>query len=102
MRLLDIETSLEAVESMFSGRFDDLTKAEELEVATFCAKATVSPNSITLGDVHALRGVGFNDADILTIAASVSFENYLCRVASAMGVEIEEPLFSSDVLSLFN
>lgn len=35
--------------------------------------------------VEALRAAGFDDRDILTIAASAAYESFLCGVAAGLG-----------------
>ena len=62
----------------------------EREVARYCEMVTRLPTEVTRSDVETLRQHGFDDRDILTIAASVSFENFLGRVAAGLGVALEE------------
>ena len=52
-------------------------------------------------DVEALRGAGFADADIVTITASVSLENLVCRVADGVGLQLETLPFAPPALEAF-
>jgi len=53
-------------------------------------------------DAEALRAAGFDDRDVLTIAASAAFENFLCGVAAGTGVALEEGPFDPAALRAFH
>lgn len=73
----------------------------EQEVVRFCERLTRAPGTMTRADVEALRSVGFSDRDIITIAASVSLENFLCRVADGVGLQLEPDTALPAELELF-
>lgn len=64
----------------------------EKEAVRFAEQLTRSPAAMVRADVAALRSVGFSDADVITIAAGVSLQNFVCRVAAGVGLGIEAPL----------
>ena len=67
-------------------------------VARYCDKLTRTPGTMGRADVETVRAVGFDDASIITIAASASFENFLGRVAAGLGVRLEGATFDPIVL----
>jgi len=75
-------------------------KGAEREVARYCEKLTREPGTMARSDLEALRQVGFSDRELVTIAASASFENFLGRVAAGVLVCFEEDL-STDALKPF-
>jgi len=56
----------------------------------YALKLTNRPGSATENDVETLRKVGFDDSEILHIALVVSYFNFVNRLASGLGVELEE------------
>ncbi len=66
----------------------------EGQVARFCEKLTRQPSAMCRADVEALRAVGFDDHDIVTIAASAAYENFLCDVAAGLRIRLEEEAFA--------
>ena len=72
----------------------------EREIARFCAQLTHSPWTMARSDVEALRTVGFDDGQIITITAGASLENLLCRVADGLGLQPETELFEPATLGL--
>jgi uncharacterized peroxidase-related enzyme len=62
----------------------------------YAEKITLNPSSITEEDVATLRGHGFDDRAILEIATVSSYRNYIARVASALGVTVDESVFADD------
>jgi len=63
--------------------------AKDKAMLTFAKKLTLSPSQMTKADVDELRRVGFKDADIHDIAAVASYYNFVNRMASGLGVELE-------------
>jgi alkylhydroperoxidase family enzyme len=61
----------------------------EREAARFCEKLSRTPGTIARADVDALRAVGFDDPEIVTIVAASSFANYGGRIAAGLGVRPE-------------
>ena len=48
------------------------------------------PNAMARSDVEALRAHGFDDGEIVTIAASATYESFLCGIAAGLGIRLEE------------
>jgi len=70
----------------------DRLTSQEREALRFAEQLTRSPAGMMRADVSALRAVGFSDADVITLAADVSVQNFVCRVVGAVGLEIEAAL----------
>jgi len=66
----------------------------EREAVRFAEQLTRSPAAMVRADVASLRSVGFSDADVITIAADVAVQNFVCRVVGAVGLKIERALES--------
>ena len=64
----------------------------EREVARYCEKLTREPGTMARSDLESVRRAGFDDRDLVTIAASASFENFLGRVGAGVLVRPEEDL----------
>lgn len=56
----------------------------------YAEKITLNPSQVTGKDVARLRRVGWNDRDVLDIAAVTSYRNFITRMADALGVELTE------------
>ena len=56
----------------------------------YAEKITLNPSQVTGKDVARLQQVGWNDRDILDIAAVTSYRNFITRMADALGVELTE------------
>ncbi len=55
----------------------------------YAVKLTLTPWTVGEGDVERLRDVGFDQAAILDICQVVCYYNYVNRLASGLGVELE-------------
>lgn len=55
----------------------------------YALKLTRSPHSITEEDIAALSGTGLGDAAIHDAAAVTAYFNFVNRIASGLGVELE-------------
>jgi uncharacterized protein YciW len=62
----------------------------------YADKLTRTPGAMEPGDVEALRGTGFSDADILHIAEVVAYYAYVNRIADGLGVNLEPWIWGSD------
>ena len=62
----------------------------------YAEKITNAPWTFTKKDVEDLRAHGFNDVQILEIAALASYRNYIARMANALGVELHDHTFADD------
>ena len=56
----------------------------------YAEKITLSPEQVSENDVSMLRGTGWTDEEILSIAALTSYRNFISRMADALGVELTE------------
>lgn len=63
---------------------------QDRAILEFTEKMTVNASGITKEDIEALRSVGFADADILNIAVTAGWWNFLTRYVDALGIELEE------------
>ena len=99
--LLDAGGTPREVQAAVEQRLQEMFSAQERELAYYCIKITREPTSIVRSDVEGLRRCGFNDQEILTIAASASFENFLCRVAAGLGLKLEKDDFAPAALEPF-
>jgi alkylhydroperoxidase family enzyme len=88
-RLLHDGATLDDVGLLVGSSSEGATEPRECILVRFCERLTRVPGTTALSDVEALRAVGFTDRDIITIAASVSLENFLCRVADGVGLQLE-------------
>jgi uncharacterized peroxidase-related enzyme len=61
----------------------------------YAEKLTRTPAAMQAGDVEALRGVGFSDADVLHIAEVTSYYAYVNRIADGLGVDLEPWIWGS-------
>lgn len=57
----------------------------------FAFKLTESPSSVSEEDLRALREEGFTDQALHDAAAIVAYFNFVNRIASGLGVELENP-----------
>ncbi len=57
-----------------------------LEFAEFL---TTTPAGVTQDWVDELRGVGWDDDDVIDIVHVAALFNYMCRVADGLGVELQ-------------
>ena len=99
--LLDAGGTPSEIQAAVGQRSEEMFSEQERELAHYCIKIAREPTSIVRSDVEALRRCGFNDQEILTIAASASFESFLCRVAAGLGVKLEKDDFAPAALEPF-
>lgn len=59
-------------------------------LCAFAEKLTLHPARMEEGDVEALRGHGFDDADVHHAIQVASYFNYINRIADAVHVDLEE------------
>jgi uncharacterized peroxidase-related enzyme len=70
---------------------------EDRAMLDYAEKITLAPWTVTEDDVANLRDHGFGDVAILEIATVSAYRNYIARVASALGVELDEHTFADDM-----
>ena len=61
-------------------------------IIAYSTKLTRFPETLVQDDVAALRFHGLNDRVILEINLAVAYMNFVNRIASGLGVELEEDL----------
>jgi uncharacterized peroxidase-related enzyme len=62
---------------------------KDIAMLAFAEKLTRSPSRVEKGDVEVLRTHGFKDPDILDITQVAAYYNFVNRIASGLGVELE-------------
>ena len=80
---LDVETARQVC---LNWREAELSEQEQAVMA-ITEKGTLDESSVRPDDVQALRDAGLSDAEILSVTAVVSYQNYALRVAAALGVD---------------
>jgi uncharacterized peroxidase-related enzyme len=65
---------------------------KDVAMLEYSRKLTLEPDKVHRSDIETLRNAGFKDADILDIAQLVAYYNFANRLASGLGVEIEDGL----------
>jgi uncharacterized peroxidase-related enzyme len=95
--LLDAGGTANEVEKLVQDPTGGSLTGPEREVARYSEKLTREPGTMARSDLEAVRQVGFADRDLVTIAASAAFENYLGRVAAGVLVRLEEDLTAQAV-----
>lgn len=55
----------------------------------YVARLTRTPWEMTRGDIDALRTAGFSDPAILDISQIAAYFNFVNRLASGLGVDLE-------------
>lgn len=65
-------------------------EAKDRAMLEYASKLTKEPGSVSKDDLERLREVGFVDEEILHIALVTSYFNFVNRLASGLGVSIEE------------
>ena len=98
---LDAGGTVEEIRSILNDCSLEALDSSYRDVGRYCEKIAREPNSVARSDVDALRFLGFSDEEILSIAAAASLESFLCRVASGLGVSLEDHNFTPEVLDLF-
>ncbi len=63
---------------------------KDVAMLEYAEKITLHPSQVSEKDVGWLRRVGWNDRDILDIAAVTSYRNFITRMADSLGVELPE------------
>ncbi len=100
-RLLDVGATSDEVEALVGNSSRSGLDPRESEVIRFCERLTRAPGTMVRSDVETLQAVGFDDRDIITIAASASLENFICRIADGVGIQLEPEGFAPIALKVF-
>lgn len=64
---------------------------EKQRILSFVVKLTRAADTVTAGDVQALRDGGLSDAAIHDLVAVTAYFNFVNRMALGLGVELEPP-----------
>jgi uncharacterized protein YciW len=56
----------------------------------YAEKITLRPSEVDERDVKKLKQTGWNETEILDIAAVTSYRNFITRIADALGVQLSE------------
>ena len=86
-RLLSDDALAEAIERDHTTADLDARRRAMLDYAR---KLTCTPAAVTRDDVVALRDAGFSDRDVLEIAEVTGYYAYVNRIASGLGVALED------------
>jgi uncharacterized peroxidase-related enzyme len=62
----------------------------ELIMLQYAEKLTKRPDSILQEDINLLKATGFDDRAIHDICTITAYYNFINRIASGLGVELEE------------
>ncbi len=65
-------------------------KGRERAMLDYSLKLTLDPCSVTKDDIDALRRVGMSDKEILRLVLISSYFNFVNRLASGLGVTLED------------
>jgi uncharacterized peroxidase-related enzyme len=85
--LLKDDLLLEAIEVDYKKAGLDVRRTAMLD---YVAKLTATPGAIKRADVDKLRSAEFSDTAILHIVEVASYYAYVNRIASGLGVELEQ------------
>ena len=75
----------------------DLPENEQA-MLEYVEKVTLSATSITREDVDHLRDVGWDDKEILDIVLVSAYYCFRCRMADALGVELDDDRVDEELL----
>jgi alkylhydroperoxidase family enzyme len=64
--------------------------AKDKAMLEYAEQITVNPSTVGEPEVQRLKQVGWNEVEILDIAAVTSYRNFITRIADALGVELPE------------
>ena len=77
------------VESLAACPDDTALDRRERALVDYVLKLTRTPRDVSAADVEAIRAVGLSDAAIHDAAAVAAYFNFVNRMASGLGVELE-------------
>ena len=64
--------------------------AKDKAMLEYAEKITLTPSEASEQDVERLKQAGWNEIEILDIAAVTSYRNFITRIADALGVQLTE------------
>jgi uncharacterized protein YciW len=65
-------------------------EAKDKAMLEYAENITLRPSEVDERDVERLKQAGWNEVDILDIAAVTSYRNFITRIADALGVQLPE------------
>lgn len=75
----------------------DLPEKEQA-MLEYTEKVALTASMMTERDVERLRGVGWSDREILEITLVACHYNFMCRLADALGVELDSGIVDEELL----
>lgn len=66
--------------------------AADQALHAFAEKLTAEPGRVTQDDLRGLRAHGFSDEQLSDAVQVIAFFNYINRVASGLGVDLEDSM----------
>ena len=78
--------------SLMAGTTPEGLNERDDAIIAYSTKLTRFPDMIVQNDIAALRSHGLNDRAILEINLAVAYMNFVNRIASGLGVELESDL----------
>jgi uncharacterized peroxidase-related enzyme len=92
-----VEEVAKVISNWREADLDDQEKA----MLAFTEKFTLTPSQLTDRDIESLRQAGFSEEQILSIALSAGYRNWVDRIADLLGVEEEKFDFPEEILKAF-
>ena len=75
--------------SLMAGTTPEGVDDRDNAIIAYSIKLTRLPDALVHDDVAALRSYGLNDRAILEVNLAVAYMNFVNRIASGLGVELE-------------
>jgi uncharacterized peroxidase-related enzyme len=79
----------QVVEALIANPVTAVLDARRSALVRYAAKLTQTPSEMCEGDVASLRAVGLSDEAIHDAAGITAYFNFVNRMASGLGVELE-------------
>lgn len=86
---LRVETNREFVDKLLENH-EMLLDAKDRGMISYALKLTRTSHHIKREDVEALFSLGFSERDVFDINQITAYFNYVNRIASGLGVELEK------------
>lgn len=81
----------EQIVAIAKGRFEGTLTDAESAMLRFARQVAADASRVTSGQVQALKGFGYSDAEIFDIAAAAAGRAFFTKVLDALGVEADAP-----------
>lgn len=69
--------------------FEEVTDKKDQAMLKYAIKLTTSPSDLSQDDIDILKEYNFSERDIFDINQVTAYFNYVNRIASGLGVELE-------------